>query len=212
MCAKTHVHLAQQRLPSEISHRISFKLDVNSFLPLPSLYSNILETWLLVWNINKVKSLHHFYFLCFVLSCCYLNKGVFFSECFLKTHFLPAEYELTLTCWPAIALLFVCLTSSSLLVFDYMMSLGAGGKTCHCSGSGNNQRRKCLSSPGNWLTREVLEPASGYEASTQLVEGIWPTTASHLHCEGWPWRLGAAAAGHVGSLFSPVVDEACYFS
>lgn len=153
MCAKTHVHLAQQRLPSEISHRISFKLDVNSFLPLPSLYSNILETWLLVWNINKVKSLHHFYFLCFVLSCCYLNKGVFFSECFLKTHFLPAEYELTLTCWPAIALLFVCLTSSSLLVFDYMMSLGAGGKTCHCSGSGNNQRRKCPHLVTDWLGR-----------------------------------------------------------
>jgi len=53
--------------------------------------------------------------------------------------------------------------------------------------------------------------AAGYGASTQLVEGIWPKAASHLHCEGWPWRLGAATAGHTGSLFSPTVDEARHF-
>lgn len=153
MCAKMHIHLAQQRLPTEISHGISFKLDVNSFPP--SLLPLFWNSGKLVWNINKLKPLHGFYFFqCFILSCCYLNEGVFFLNASRRPVF--SHLNMTLTFRLTVAFLFVGLTSSSLLVFYYMMSLGVGGKICHCSGSGNNQRRECLSSPSNWLTGEVL--------------------------------------------------------
>lgn len=208
MCAKMHIHLAQQRLPTEISHGISFKLDVNSFPP--SLLPLFWNSGKLVWNINKLKPLHGFYFFqCFILSCCYLNEGVFFLNASRRPVF--SQLNMTLTFRLTVAFLFVGLTSSSLLVFYYMMSLGVGGKFCHCRVEVETTREEsvCPHPVTDWLGKYLS--ASGYGASTQLVEGIWPKAASHLHCEGWPWRFGAAIAGHTGSLFSPTVEEARHF-
>lgn len=59
---------------------------------------------------------------------------------------------------------------------------------------------------------EVFEPAPGCGAQTQLVEGIWPKTVSHLLCEGQQQRRAGGMTGHVGSLFSPVIAQVRYFS